>query len=128
MTYWGIAIHPNFKIGDRVEFELSNRSPNNRPRWISNKDTTGCGRWAYGVVKDISPDKIVVEYEVKECIGKGISEWPNRTHPDFHTDQWNKKGYLKLMNKDKLECECGAEAVYGVNTSHSTWCPKYEEN
>lgn len=28
------------------------------------------------------------------------------------------------QGKYKKDCECGAEATYGKDATHSTWCPK----
>ena len=28
---------------------------------------------------------------------------------------------------DIVKCECGSEKIYGRNTTHSFWCPKYKK-
>jgi hypothetical protein len=36
------------------------------------------------------------------------------------------KGFVE-WDESELECECGAESVYGPNChTHSSWCPKAE--
>lgn len=32
----------------------------------------------------------------------------------------------KYVRVKKKKCECGSEKVYGKNSPHSTWCPKYK--
>lgn len=118
-----LMLHPQFKVGDQVKFECSQRKPHNQPRWIMNYDTTGNGIWAYGEVTEIKPDVIMVEYEIEEFAGKGMSQWPNLDHPEYNSNQWHQDGYLRRLDREQLICECGAEIVFGENTSHSSWCP-----
>ena len=35
--------------------------------------------------------------------------------------------FLQFEIGDKKKCECGSETAYGEDTTHSSWCPKHEE-
>jgi len=124
---------PIFKKGDEVTFELSNRYPNNLPRWIiekgSLKDTTGCEKWTTGVVEKVSPTHIEFSYTIEGYVGTGNFSLPNIKSASYTTEMWENPGFVKLVSAaTKAECECGSESVYGSKTVHADWCPKHKES
>ena len=121
---------PDLKKNDEVTFELSQRYPNNRPRWIVEKgvlkDTTGCQKWAKGLVDKVTPTFITIKYTIQDYIGTGHFSIPNVRGAGYDSAMWSNDGFVRLLKG--FICECGAESVYGPGTIHTDWCPKYEEN
>jgi hypothetical protein len=113
------------EIGDEVAFECGELD-SSRPRWDFNEDLGESGIWASGVITYIDEKIIQTEYEIDGFFGKGICTWPNNEHEEYDPLQWTQEGYLMLTKKRSV-CECGSEAVYGLVTSHSHWCPKYNK-
>ena len=105
----------NFKIFDLITFEVGPQGSKNQPRWSKGCDYGSTGIWAFGVVREVSPVSIVVEYEIKGFLSSGECVWPNYLSPDFRKDQWRRPGYLK-----KNKCECGGTKL---KITHSDWCP-----
>lgn len=110
-----------FKVGDKVEFELSIQGQKNRPRWERGFDKGGSGFWAVGTVTEVDMYKIVVSYTIKDHVGTGICEWPYNLSPDYHGSQWSRPGFLRLLKSPT--CDCGGDKA---NTTHSDWCSKYK--
>lgn len=113
------------ELGDEVTFECGDLD-DSQPRWSFNDDLGSSGIWAHGTVTHVDERIIQVEYWIEGFVGKGQCTWPNYEHEDYDPMQWYQDGYLSLV-KRRLSCECGAETVYGPQTSHTYWCPKYKQ-
>lgn len=110
-----------FKVGDKIKFEVAANGHRNTPRWTSNRyDNGATGIWAEGVVTQINEYWIVVDYTIESYIGTGKVSWPNKSNMDYDSSQWSLSGYLQLFNpKVNFVCDCGGEKS---RTTHSAWC------
>lgn len=115
---------PEFEVGDKVIFECAGESKN-RPRYDFNDDGGETGVWAQGTVIDVNSRVIKTEYTIENYVGTGYCKWPNVDHPEYEPGQWYQEGYLQILQK-RAVCECGAEKTYGPETTHVSWCAKYE--
>ena len=82
---------PEFKVGDRVTWELSSGSV---PRWDWNADKGGGGKWGEGTVKCVENNTIRVKPDSgHEWI------WLDHGHPAFKPDQWDRPGFLRHIGE-----------------------------
>jgi len=117
---------PFLHVGDPVTFECSSANEA-LPRWQYNDDTEGLGVWARGTVTEVTNRVIRVDYTIAGRTGTGSCSFPNFDHEEYDSDQWRWEGYLCYYpTVPAIQCECGSEKLYGINTSHSSWCPKYK--
>ena len=114
-----------FRVGDEVIFECSS-AISNKPRWQFNDDTGGSGVWATGIVDHVDEKIIQIAFTIEGFVGTGYCTWPNTEHDEFEPLQWYEEGYLQVRRKRKKKrCECGSEVTYGLNATHTSYCPKY---
>ncbi len=113
-----------FEVGDNVIFECSGVHKN-QPRYQFNDDLGSTDIWAEGTVTHVDNEIIQVAFTIEGFAGTGHCTWPNFDNDEYNPLQWYQEGYLQMLNK-RTVCECGAEATYGLNTPHVSWCPKYD--
>lgn len=130
-----MSLELELKVGDKVTFEVSQRTPQNTARWIFEKekihsgerwvfkDTTGNGVWADAQVAEIKDNLIKTSFTIPGMIGGSHTWWPAKGNKYYNPEQWTWAGFLNVVS----QCECGSESVYGSSTIHAAWCPKYEE-
>lgn len=136
----------NFKIGDKVKFEIAKGKNYSRWSHVDGKDIGIDGGasnvWADGIVVDVLTYKpnaslqdveildlhwTIVQYTIKGMIGAGYEMFPKEGNYYYSPNQWNLPGFLTHKEQPAV-CECGCEKYYGPSASiHSTWCPKKEK-
>lgn len=112
-----------FKVGDKVEYELSWWGG---PAWLMNTSRSGSGMWEKAEVIEVRSQYVLV---TQNLIGKKF-EWPLENHPRYTPSQWGWDGYLRkvgIIESIIVKCQCGAETTYGKDCGiHSDWCPKHK--
>ena len=118
-----------FREGDYVKFEIDPRGY--KPRWLNNRDFGKSGDWAEGVVTEVTEYYFLVDCLFPNKTLKTV-KFPNKQSTFYSPTQWKRDGFLQECiidwfsdEKKQLvtKCECGGEKA---NTTHSTWCPKFE--
>jgi hypothetical protein len=110
-----------FQLGQTVSFELgclSDGTLDGLPRWISDIDRGSTGRWAQAEVVGVGDEIIEVHYT--NPITGFDESWLFGIEPS----NMDRPGWVRLVSA-RVECECGAERVYGKNAPHSAWCPMH---
>jgi hypothetical protein len=79
---------PVFNVGDEVECE-ANAFCDTIPRWDHLIDEGGNGKVLVGKVTKVTAEHICVDLDGENW------NWPNVAHAQYHSDQWNRPGYLK---------------------------------
>jgi hypothetical protein len=118
-----------FAEGDFIKFEIDPHGY--KPRWLNNRDFGKSGKWAEGVVTEVTEYYFLIDSMFPNKTVKTV-KFPNKDSTFYNKNQWTREGFLQecMIDWDSEEkvalakkCECGGEKT---NTTHSTWCPKFE--
>ena len=87
---------PIFKVGDEVEFELSE---DGQPRWSFEVDEGGNGEYRTGKVMEVDTHLLgaTIPIHTNPKAAKGIWYWPMEDHNTYSSNQWNRPGYLRKI-------------------------------
>jgi len=83
---------PNFKVGDRVVYEINS---DHLPRWNFSIDNGGTGKFAEGTVMEIHKDTHSLEIVL---VNGNYWQWPLEGASEYDPNQWERPGYLRLKN------------------------------
>jgi hypothetical protein len=88
----------DFKLGDRVKFQLQSDGEYPRHNGGLDEDPTGEGPWAYGVVEKTYGDSVDIAWYHPEA---GRLTWEWQQPRGYVADYYSRPGYLCLAEEDQ---------------------------